>query len=135
MTTLLEDLRTRLVDAGLGPVALGRRPDKPSTVIVLQDYPAGPSRILNDHNQPAAEMLAVQVVVRAESGNQGGASELARQVHDALVGRHVVLNGNHYDSIVANHLPAPLGVDESDRPLIVTNLSIRRRGFQATVAA
>lgn len=138
MTTLLEDLRTRLVDAGLGPVALGRRPSAPAEVIVIQSYPAGPSRVFDDDNQPAVEELSAQVVVRAAGpggAQQRSAEVLARQVHAAITGRHLVLNGNHYDDIRANHLPAPIGVDEDSRALVVINLTIRRRGFQATVAA
>lgn len=135
MTTLLEDLRSRLVAAGIGPVIVGRRPPDTGTVVVIQVFPGGPSRVLNDTNLPAVENLAAQITVRVDDTSQRAAEVLARQAHDAIVGRHLVINGNHYDSITADHLPAPIGVDEQARTLVVTNLTIRRRGFQATVAA
>lgn len=125
--SVLTDLATLLTSVG-APVVPGRRPAAPDRVVSLQTYPGDPNRILDANNLPADERLAVQVTARAERGNQAAAEALAEAAFRAVSRRHVVLNGRAYDWIRANHYPAYVGVDENDRPMVVVNVTARRRG-------
>lgn len=133
MTHVLADMRARLMAAGITPVFMGRSPDTPDTLTLVRTYAGGPSRVFDGDNRPAVELLAVQVTTRAKRLED--ALVLGRRAHDALVGRHLVINGVRYDGISANHLPAPVGVDDSDRVLVIVNFSVRRRGFQPLALA
>lgn len=132
--TLLEALKARLTSELAGtphasvPIALGRRPASPDTVLVLQAYAPPPSRILDGRNQPADERHAVQITARA--ANQRAAEVLARAAHDALAGRHISIDDTNLDWVQPRSLPFPTGVDANDRHLVVANLLIRKRGLR-----
>ena len=132
MASTIMDMATRLADQGLGVVEVdifpGRRPDGPDTLLAVQTYPGPPPELLGPDNLPAVEPVAFQLLARAGRGRQHEAEELASRAFRALVGRHLVINGRNYDWILANHMPASIGVDENDRPLIVVNMQARRRG-------
>ena len=131
MTTVLEDLRQRLIDAGVTPVAIGRRPNEPDEIVTLQTYVGPESRLPDGQNHPADERIAIQAMARgSKRASQRDAEILARRAHDALIGRHLTMNGVKYDWIEANHLPAYAGRDENDRALVSVNFTVRRRGFQ-----
>ncbi len=127
-TTLLEDLRQRLLDAGVTPVATGRAPDQPDTLVILQTYAGGESSLLDADGIPADERHAVQVMARARS--QRAAEALAKRASDAIAGRHFTSNNNRYCWAFANHQPFFVGVDANDRALVSTNITVRRHGYQ-----
>ena len=134
----VRDIAERLAAKGLGTIAgsgpeptifPGRRPDSPDRMLSVQSYPGDPPRLLDGDNLPADERVAFQITARVARGSgQGAAEVLADQAFRALVGRHLTINGRTYHWIRANHLPASIGVDENDRPLVVVNMTARRRG-------
>ena len=133
--SLLTDLEERLIAAGVTTsIALARVPDDPDEVIALRETRAGPSRDMNASGLPALESRAVQVFVRA--GKDSGvatAEAIADTVFRALSGRHFVHDygsdpREHYDWVLANHLPHHLGFDENDRPIVVMNFRVQRWG-------
>lgn len=131
--SVLTDLADRLEAAGVGTkwngttgdIVRGQRIDEPGDkALFLQTYAGDPSRIRNDDNLPADERLNVQILARG--ANQGEADTFAKSAWNAVQGNRVTINGNRYAHIRAAQHPAYMGVDETNRPLVVFNLEIRR---------
>lgn len=137
MSGVLPDMRARLlaaVPAFNTPIALGRLPDQPDTVLALISRPSRPSKDLDGRNLPAHERLSVQLVARVgKDAGIAAAESIAVAAYRALVGRHVVISvgsgpARIYDTIYAEHVPAHTGYDANDRPLVSTTLSMQRHG-------
>ena len=133
--SLLTELEERLVAAGVTtPIALARIPDQPDAVVALRETQAGPSRDMNASGLPALEARALQVFVRVGKDSGVAAAEaIAVTVFRELSGRHFVhAYGSdpteHYDWVLANHMPYHLGFDQNDRPIVVLNFRVQRWG-------
>ena len=126
----LADLRTRLLAASFGtPIALGRIPDTPDTVLALLEYPGMRSRDFDANMSPVLERISVRMIARAgKNAGVSAAESIAWAAYRALRGKHVTIGVNTYDWITANAVPAPLGFDDNDRPLYIVKWSLQRHG-------
>lgn len=131
---LLPDLKARLDAFGIAPVQLGRMRDTPDHVIALNTYPGDPSRDHTSDGLPVLESHNVQVMIRASARDGiAGAETLAYRAYRAIVGRHLLLPNpttgpRRYDWIRAPRVPAYVGHDQNDRPIVTFDLEIQRWG-------
>jgi len=131
VTDVLNDMKAILVAAGdAGTIELARLPDQPDAVLALRTYPAEVGRDPNGRMLPALERIAVQMVVRvAANAGEKAAMQRAWTAYYALANKHVTgASGQVYDWFIPNAVPAPLGYDPLDRPMVVVNWSIQAWG-------
>lgn len=131
---LLPDLKARLDAFGIMPVHLGRMRDQPDHAIALIPYPGDASRDHAASGLPVLESHNVQVMIRASTRDGiAGAETLAYRAYRAIVGRHLLLpdpatGPRRYDWIRAPRVPAYVGTDQNDRPIVTFDLEIQRWG-------
>lgn len=128
--SVLLDMRTRLQAYGFTtPIALGRLPDQPDSVLMLREYEGGPNKDFTAENLPVFEELAVQMWARVGK-DQGvsAAQAIAIQAYRILSARHLRMTNGNYDRWIAAWTPAHLSTDALDRPIVGTNFRIQRWG-------
>lgn len=129
--SVLLDLAQHLENENVGTlwsdVFVGRTPDQPDRLVVLQTYAGDTSRIRDANNIPTDERFNVQVLVRAEPNNQAAAETLAHDAYDAIQFRSRTLaSGRRYAYARAVQQPAFLTTDETARPIVGFNVEVRR---------
>jgi len=132
--SVIVDMRTRLQQYGFTtPIALGRLPDQPDTVLMLREYQGGPNKDFTADNLPVFEELAVQMWARVgKDAGIAAAQTIAMTAYRILSGRHFRMPLGNYDRWIASWTPAHLSTDPLDRPIVGTNWRVQRWGNVVT---